>query len=466
MALGLSLLQSVSSAAEVDVFPTYPCTGDTIRIRYRSMDGPLASFDTVYLHWGINGWHLPPGSLRPPGTREFGDRKSVDSLMRRTGRDEFAIEILGVPPIYAVNFVFRNESIWDNNAGRDWTVGMMPSGLKNRLPDIHSPQTGVSIRTETDPAFPWDSAFFPEMSASGVTFRFPDIGQDWIELSGSFWDWKRRERLISKNGVYAVTVPLTDGAYQYKFRLPRLSGWLPDPNNPEMVDDGHAGFNSAIRVMGGRIDQPRPQKLFDRKSESARFVIYWNSIEFSPDGMMDLIERAEGAFPGLARFLESETATRPVIIHYRKGLSANADGVTVGNRIYITRPAIDPSLLVHELTHALRLGRSSVMSEGLATCMDSIYSGTLVGLHLAVRDALAAKTYLPIRQIFYADFINNPNVHLCYTESGSFLAWLLDQHGMPVVLRLCRGESFESIFGTDLQDLERQYTDWILASYP
>jgi hypothetical protein len=49
------------------------------------------------------------------------------------------------------------------------------------------------------------------------------------------------------NGTWMTKVPLAGGRHQYNFVVD--DKWIPDPENPNQVDNGHGGKNS-VMVIG------------------------------------------------------------------------------------------------------------------------------------------------------------------------------------------------------------------------
>ena len=85
-----------------------------------------------------------------------------------------------------------------------------------------------------------------------VTFRFtPPDGADSVNVAGSFNGWNPRGEPMTRvagTDEWSCTTILGPGKYQYKFVI-NGARWLPDPLNPERVDDNRNGFNSVL-VLG------------------------------------------------------------------------------------------------------------------------------------------------------------------------------------------------------------------------
>jgi 1,4-alpha-glucan branching enzyme len=68
-----------------------------------------------------------------------------------------------------------------------------------------------------------------------------------VFVAGSFNDWDpTRTRLTWKRGVYAATVRLAQGRYEYKFIVDGT--WCMDPDCPDWAPNGFGSLNSVITV--------------------------------------------------------------------------------------------------------------------------------------------------------------------------------------------------------------------------
>lgn len=98
----------------------------------------------------------------------------------------------------------------------------------------------------------------PAPGCEQVTFRFeaPQATSVWV--TGSFTQWATTPAggaipLVQSGPSWSVTTAVTPpGRHQYKFVVDGAT-WLPDPSNPERVDDGFGGFNSVLRVCEGGV---------------------------------------------------------------------------------------------------------------------------------------------------------------------------------------------------------------------
>ena len=70
-----------------------------------------------------------------------------------------------------------------------------------------------------------------------------------VYLAGEFNDWNpagKKMAYKARNGVYAASVKLAPGTYQYKFVINGV--WCADPENVDSVANDQGTFNSVITV--------------------------------------------------------------------------------------------------------------------------------------------------------------------------------------------------------------------------
>lgn len=79
------------------------------------------------------------------------------------------------------------------------------------------------------------------------TFRADDAAS--VSVVGSFNGWSpTATRMVRReDGAWQVKVRLQPGRFEYKFAIDG-SNWIPDPSNPEAVNDGFGGRNSVLVV--------------------------------------------------------------------------------------------------------------------------------------------------------------------------------------------------------------------------
>ena len=70
-----------------------------------------------------------------------------------------------------------------------------------------------------------------------------------VYLAGSFNDWSTTAKKMAykvRKGIYAATLKLAPGEYQYKFVIDGT--WCADPENVNAVKNDQGTFNSVITV--------------------------------------------------------------------------------------------------------------------------------------------------------------------------------------------------------------------------
>ncbi|HEY3444811.1 MAG TPA: MYXO-CTERM sorting domain-containing protein [Myxococcales bacterium] len=80
------------------------------------------------LHWGVDGWKLPPQSLQPAGTVSF-DAKSVETPLAGPDAEGRYTTVLGPftgTAVSTINFVIHyDDGTWNNNGGGDYLVTLV-----------------------------------------------------------------------------------------------------------------------------------------------------------------------------------------------------------------------------------------------------------------------------------------------------------------------------------------------------
>ncbi|MBC8404488.1 MAG: hypothetical protein H8E15_04635 [Planctomycetes bacterium] len=74
-------------------------------------------------------------------------------------------------------------------------------------------------------------------------------GFESVALAGTFNGWNRDAVPLTRqlNGNWRVNLELEEGEHLYKFVLDGIK-WFTDPGNPTVVNDGHGGTNSVLRL--------------------------------------------------------------------------------------------------------------------------------------------------------------------------------------------------------------------------
>ncbi|WAS97722.1 alpha-amylase family glycosyl hydrolase [Nannocystis punicea] len=110
------------------------------------------------------------------------------------------------------------------------------------------PTTGGEPTTGEPPPPMCDDA----LKRCDYEFTYPDMGETSVEVMGSFAPdgWTKGAAMKTDGTTWRVTVPVPwDTSVQYKLRIDGSMSWIPDPNNPDQVDDGFGGYNSVLQPM-------------------------------------------------------------------------------------------------------------------------------------------------------------------------------------------------------------------------
>ena len=90
----------------------------------------------------------------------------------------------------------------------------------------------------------------PEITPQGVQFSIYAPRAKRVNIAGDFNNWsKTADPLYDRegSGLWTIKIPLPPGHYEYKFVIDGEK-WIPDPGNPEEVDDSFGGLNSVLIV--------------------------------------------------------------------------------------------------------------------------------------------------------------------------------------------------------------------------
>lgn len=85
--------------------------------------------------------------------------------------------------------------------------------------------------------------------AKAVTFTVHAEKGKAVYVAGEFNDWNPTAKKMAykaKDGIYAATVKLAPGTYQYKFVIDGT--WAADPENVDSVQNDQGTFNSVVTV--------------------------------------------------------------------------------------------------------------------------------------------------------------------------------------------------------------------------
>ncbi|HUK82741.1 MAG TPA: protein kinase [Verrucomicrobiae bacterium] len=116
-----------------------------------------------------------------------------------------------------------------------------------------SPATNVVQQPEVPPPQPK-----PLPGTRKVEFSIKAPGATQVFLAGQFNNWDSTATPMRKetNGEWIATMQLPPGKHQYKYVVD--GKWIPDPDNPDRVDDDRGGFNSVVTVTPSAPQPPKP----------------------------------------------------------------------------------------------------------------------------------------------------------------------------------------------------------------
>lgn len=88
-----------------------------------------------------------------------------------------------------------------------------------------------------------------KVATKAITFTVhADKGKS-VYLAGEFNDWDPTAKKLAykaRSGIYATTLKLAPGSYQYKFVIDGI--WCADPENADAVPNDQGTFNSVVTV--------------------------------------------------------------------------------------------------------------------------------------------------------------------------------------------------------------------------
>jgi hypothetical protein len=195
----------------------------------------LADADEVTIGWTINGWHLPPASSRPPGTREH--KGLLYTPMIRRG-DVFQV-VLPLPRGTLVNFCFRitrtvrgdEIDVWDTNGPR-WYVSVAGGGgFATVIGNVNLARHGLG-GVPNAPLLDQD-----------IRYRAPEAGEVFLVWGLDGWQIARgelrpagtviRKKLMhspmsNQNGIHSIRVQVPAGmTMEYGFLITKTRDGAP-----------------------------------------------------------------------------------------------------------------------------------------------------------------------------------------------------------------------------------------------
>ncbi len=91
------------------------------------------------------------------------------------------------------------------------------------------------------------SVLFSQPDSVEVTFRYASPSIKSFAIAGSFNSWTPASYHLKRDSVnWQIKLKLLPSYYYYKFVVD--GNWIPDPSNPQRVNDGGESFNSILKV--------------------------------------------------------------------------------------------------------------------------------------------------------------------------------------------------------------------------
>jgi hypothetical protein len=230
---------------------------------------------------------------------------------------------------------------------------------------------------------------------------------------------------------------------------------------------------------------PYPANALSEKVESAHYVYYYNAGDTVDTG-------AQEEYHAWATSLLDIFPTRKIVTYkYRDTAQLNQVlRLNVGPGSCLARPErFEVHCTVtwndHEVVHVLvsLIGQPpSYFNEGLAVALsvnrrgrnfDETRGWWQNGLsHARAREHSASGNLIPIREVLETSAWNSRDARYLYPQSGSFVSFLIDRHGVPPLRELVHGskwndpghvteERFQAVFGFSIYEAERAWHDFL-----
>lgn len=179
--------------------------------------------------------------------------------MRRDASGVWTLTLNLSPGTYGYKFLVNGE-VWNfdpANPARTTVAGIENSSVSvDEGGAAPADQASQSAPASTSGSAPSGA---PVASAPGQwTFSYTAPEAQAVFVSGSFNGWNTDANPLSKNdaGVWTTTVSLPSGQTTYKFIVD--GEWKTDPANPNLVEDGNGGSNSAITIENSQAPEDAP----------------------------------------------------------------------------------------------------------------------------------------------------------------------------------------------------------------
>ncbi len=196
---------------------------------------------------GFNNW----GGTKGGGRYD----PSIDPMNDADGDGVWSIVVPLPPGRYQYKFVLDGGVTWErdpNNPDTAFEDGIensfvvVPASINYESERVTGTMVGArdvveaAEETPEKPAAPEGAAGVP------VTLDMPDAGSVFIAGSFNAWSPDADALTLDDDGLWAVTLELPPGEYEYKFVVDGT--WMEDPANPEFISDPYGGKNSVLTV--------------------------------------------------------------------------------------------------------------------------------------------------------------------------------------------------------------------------
>jgi len=196
------------------------------------------------------------GSFNNWGGTQGGGRydPAIDPMSDPDGDGVWSIVVPLPPGRYQYKFVLDGGVAWErdpNNPDTDYEGGIenslivVPASIEYEAELVTG--TVVGARETKEATEEPKKAPAPEGAVEvPVTLDMPDAGAVYIAGSFNAWSPDADAMTMNDDGLWAITLALEPGQYEYKFVVDGT--WMEDPANPEFISDPYGGKNSVLTV--------------------------------------------------------------------------------------------------------------------------------------------------------------------------------------------------------------------------
>lgn len=274
------------------------------------------------------------------------------------------------------------------------------------------------------------------------------------------------QKSLWRPGFYAPLYLFSQGSRE---RFPHFLRSNPRPAVKTIVVNAMSGNSMGPSQLNAPMEEPLN---FDRKTESPSLDYYWISqegLKIKSEEIVAELDDVASTLKNYLRPLDSESKSviyfkkRDVdgdIERHRKTVQGTADRQAI--RIFASEAALIP-VAVHELTHYYTqnvfINEKTAFIEGLAVFMEHSYANTLGDLHM--RASRVSPVRCGLHAISSQQFYGIEGLWDRYLQSGSFVAFLVERHGIDPVLRAIAGTPLRRAFRKSEEDLCDEWTTFL-----